>query len=313
MCPNLNKRKIAATYIFTGKGKPLKNGIVICENDGTVLDIIDSSDNLTEQTGLEFYSGILVPGFVNACCRFEPSQQQQEASSEQTVSDSSPNAAGHPESVVNKKLFSGFSRKMWFNGIAAVGDISDTPVTFPERNSIQYHNIKLFVPRPDNLRLDVSHKKKSAEYTSGITQVENRIFQVCNTCFEESKMPESRCSMKNNFVIVCPLSSLSVENRLPPMDFFRSENFSICIGTHSLEANPNISMLDEMFALQQNFPELTLTDLIPYACLNGAQALKINYWAGSLDQGKRPGINLISGIDFKNMKLTANSRIKRLM
>ena len=128
-------RKIAATYIFPGNGKPLKYGILVCENDGTVVETIDSLGRLNEQAGLEFYNGILVPGFVN---------------------------------------------------------------------------------------------------------------------------------------------------------------------------------FDEMLILQQKFPELTLDELIKWACFNGAQALKTGDCAGSFEKGKKPGVNLISGIDFKNMKLTGNSRVKQL-
>lgn len=133
-------RKIAATYIFPCNGKPLKYGIIVCENDGTVVEIIDTSGVLSEQAGLEFYSGILVPDFENS-------------------------------------------------------------------------------------------------------------------------------------------------NRT----------------------------LAEMLVFQQNSPELTLEELIKWACLDSAQALKIDNWAGSFEKGKKPGVNLISGIDFKNMKLTGNSRVKRLI
>jgi len=64
-------RKIAATYIFTGEQAPIKNGILISEPDGTIVDIIDNNGELKEEAGLEFYSGILVPGFVNTHCHLE--------------------------------------------------------------------------------------------------------------------------------------------------------------------------------------------------------------------------------------------------
>lgn len=308
-------RKIAATYIFTGNGRPLKNGIIVCENDGTVFDIIDSSGNLSEQTGLEFYSGILIPGFVNICCQFELSHLQG-VISEKTVINSSQKETNHIKSVVfynNGEIFYKFNRKMLFNGIVAVGDISDTLTTVSVRSKIKYHNIKLFVPQPNNLGFDFSHQKNSLEYTSKIIQVENRIFLIDSTFFEEIEMLKNCCTSEQNFLILCPISSLLIGNQLPPVEFFRHKSFHICIGTYSLGSNHNISILDEMLVLQQNFPELTLEELIKYVCLNSAQALKIDDWAGSFEKGKKPGINLISGIDFKNMKLTENSKIKRLI
>ena len=64
-------RKISATYIFPGNKPPLKNGILICDDDGKILELIDTGGQLTEQAGLEYYSGILVPGFVNTHCHLE--------------------------------------------------------------------------------------------------------------------------------------------------------------------------------------------------------------------------------------------------
>ena len=34
---------------------------------------------------------------------------------------------------------------------------------------------------------------------------------------------------------------------------------------------------------------------------------------GSFEKGKIPGVNLISGVDFKQMKLSSNSKVKRLI
>jgi len=57
-------RKISATYIFPGNKPPLKNGILVCNDDGKILDLINTGGQLKEEAGLEQYSGILVPGFV---------------------------------------------------------------------------------------------------------------------------------------------------------------------------------------------------------------------------------------------------------
>ena len=58
-------RKIAATYIFPLTRPPLKFGILTCTCNGSILDLIDTEGILHEQAGLEFYSGIIVPGCIN--------------------------------------------------------------------------------------------------------------------------------------------------------------------------------------------------------------------------------------------------------
>ncbi len=60
----MNQRKITANYIYTAVGKPLKNGILVLENN-TIVDIIDRQNDVTEIANLEFYGGMLVPAFIN--------------------------------------------------------------------------------------------------------------------------------------------------------------------------------------------------------------------------------------------------------
>ncbi len=60
----MNQRKITANYIYTAIGKPLKNGILVLENN-TIVDIIDRENDVTEIANLEFYGGMLVPAFID--------------------------------------------------------------------------------------------------------------------------------------------------------------------------------------------------------------------------------------------------------
>ena len=59
-------RKIAATYIFPVSSPPLKYGILILDDQEKILEVKDTGGKLHEEAGLEYYNGILVPGFVNA-------------------------------------------------------------------------------------------------------------------------------------------------------------------------------------------------------------------------------------------------------
>jgi cytosine/adenosine deaminase-related metal-dependent hydrolase len=113
--------------------------------------------------------------------------------------------------------------------------------------------------------------------------------------------------------VFCPNSNLYIENQLPPVFLFRKENLNICLGTDSLASNHELSVLAEMITLQIHFPEIKLEELVCWATLNGAKALKMENRFGSFEVGKNPGVNLISGIDFKTMKLTEKSKVKRLI
>ena len=66
-----------------------------------------------------------------------------------------------------------------------------------------------------------------------------------------------------------------------------------------------------MYTLQQNFPSLNISRLIEWATINGAKFLGIDADKGTLEPGKTPGLNLISGLD--NGKIVADTVVKRLV
>ena len=62
-------KTIAAQYVFTNTGDPIKNGAVTYDDaTGKILEI----EPLTAETAnTPYYNGVLVPGFVNAHCHLE--------------------------------------------------------------------------------------------------------------------------------------------------------------------------------------------------------------------------------------------------
>lgn len=61
-------RKISANYLFPVNGAPVRNGYVVVDDNGTV---VETGALEKECADTEFYNGILVPGFVNAHCHSE--------------------------------------------------------------------------------------------------------------------------------------------------------------------------------------------------------------------------------------------------
>ncbi|MDA3883742.1 MAG: amidohydrolase family protein [Bacteroidales bacterium] len=153
-------RKIRAHYIFDGF-RFRKNAQLVVSDDGVVQDIYSVPEPIEEEAGVEFYAGIISPGFVNAHCHLELSNLQTHI----------PQKTGLPDfvsSVARLKKEIPFSEDacketdelMWNNGIVAVGDISNFSDTFAlkETSPIQYHTfIELF---------DL-HEDSRAEYERG--------------------------------------------------------------------------------------------------------------------------------------------------
>ena len=109
----------------------------------------------------------------------------------------------------------------------------------------------------------------------------------------------------------CPNANLYIGGRLPKVELFIREGFDITVGTDSLASNDALCILSELKTLHQHFPSLKFADTIAWATLNGARFLKIDDTIGSIEKGKKPGLNLITRTD--GMELTAESEVQKLV
>ena len=110
---------------------------------------------------------------------------------------------------------------------------------------------------------------------------------------------------------ICINANQYIEQALPPIDLFRKHQGRLVVGTDSLASNWSLSILDELKTITRHFPHIPLAELLQWSTRNGAQALQMDDRLGNFDQGKQPGVVLLSQIE--NGKLTASSRIERLL
>ncbi len=99
---------------------------------------------------------------------------------------------------------------------------------------------------------------------------------------------------KNLFWCFCANANLYIENKLPEINNFISENCKIVIGTDSLASNHNLSIIDEINVLLKNFESVSLENILQWSTYNGALALGIENNFGSFIQQKNSGLNLLS-------------------
>ncbi|MGC6489946.1 MAG: amidohydrolase family protein [Flavobacteriales bacterium] len=140
-------RFLTADILFTAKNSPLKNGVVVVNDTGLILDILDLSK--VQPDLLEYFPGALCPGFINTHCHLELSHLFQEI-------DKHTGLPKFIKSIVSKRNFpedkileciDSADKTMYNNGIVAVGDISNTSLSFStkEDSHIFYHTfIELF-------------------------------------------------------------------------------------------------------------------------------------------------------------------------
>jgi len=163
--------------------------------------------------------------------------------------------------------------------------------------------------------MDISHFKPQARNSmqSIIPLLTNKqeVLMVHNTCTNLKDIYFlKRFDRKINWCF-CPNANLYIEGKLPKINLFVDQGFNITLGTDSLASNHGLSILSEMQAIRHKFPAISTTKLMEWATINGAEFLGIDTQKGTLEVGKTPGLNLITGVDGLN--LTSESKVKRLI
>ncbi len=184
-----------------------------------------------------------------------------------------------------------------------------------EENKLYRYKQGSFLEFYEDLGLDIEFFKPQARNSlqSIVPLLSNRqnVLMVHNTFTSMKDVYFIRRFDKKINWCFCPEANLYIENALPKVNIFAHHGFNITLGTDSLASNTKLCMLNEMRVLQQNFPELTLDCLVEWATLNGAKFLGIEDDKGSIEVGKTPGLNLISGLD--RFKITPETKVQKLV
>jgi cytosine/adenosine deaminase-related metal-dependent hydrolase len=109
---------------------------------------------------------------------------------------------------------------------------------------------------------------------------------------------------------LCPRSNDYISGLRPPAELLRNNKLNICIGTDSLASNRSLSMVDELHLLGESIP---LEERLQWATSGGAAALALDHEFGTLAPGRKPGVVLLTGVDFSTLQLRADAKTRRLV
>jgi len=140
----------------------------------------------------------------------------------------------------------------------------------------------------------------------------NTIF-VHNTFAGADAINKIKTTDEHPFLCLCPNANLYIENQLPDIPLIQNSDIPITLGTDSLASNNSLSILEEMKTIQHHFPDIPFHEILNWATINGAGALKLDNNFGSITVGKKPGINLVENMDLKNLKLLPESIVRKLI
>lgn len=115
---------------------------------------------------------------------------------------------------------------------------------------------------------------------------------VHNTVTSKADITFAKQHHGNLYWCLCPQANLYIENTLPDVELFISEDLKITLGTDSLASNHQLNILAEMKTLQ-SLKKVEFEKLLQWATINGAEFLGLEDIFGSIEVGKSPGLNLI--------------------
>ena len=134
-------RKLAADNIFTGYEMLGHDVVLIVDNAGEVIDLINEID---AGENIERYKGILSPGFINCHCHLELSHMKgiiPEHSGMVGFLLAVMSSRNNAEEKIQEAIIAA-ENEMKRNGIVAVGDICNTDHTVSQKkiSPVYYHN-----------------------------------------------------------------------------------------------------------------------------------------------------------------------------
>ena len=145
-------RKISAQYVIPGDGRILNRAIIEADNSGKILNIKDTGGKMPEESCLEFYNGVIVPGFVNTHSHIELSHLHGRIEKGHDLGFFVKNISWLGKETCHEDIIKAADREMYLNGIVACGDISNRTISagVKKNSNIDYYTfVELYGSNPD--------------------------------------------------------------------------------------------------------------------------------------------------------------------
>ncbi len=368
----------------------MRGGVITVSADGTILDL-HAEEQVDSLAGVEFYSGILIPGLVNAHSHLELSYLKGTIKPGGGFVEFAAGMSTQRGRFTSKERIAAAAyqdARLWAEGVEAVGDVCNGSTTFElkTRSHIRYLNfLELFglgcsstaplqsvamqattaglttvitphatyslnrdafsasiAAGPTALPLSIHFMETPDEaelfhdrgalrqwydqrglttdftdrYASPAARIvaeipaSRKVMLIHNTCVTEAEVDLLQAHFGENLTwVLCPRSNRHITGLTPPETLLRRKGVRIALGTDSLASNSDLSLIEEL----KCFPNTPLEELLRSATLTGAEALGLEDTLGSFEEGKRPGIVRLTGVDLQHRRLTPEATTRRIL
>ena len=297
-------RKISANLIIPVSSPPLPNGIVLLDEKGKVLEVKDTGGRLREEAGLEFYSGVILPGFVLPWVRLPEM----------------------PESLA------GLDRALMRNGIRGAGVIlaesglNREGLELMRASAVSYHPIIELDALPGEEDFEVFNRgvellsRAWNEFSLSGTLVPGRnlddlselkrYIREYNAVHEHMRVPGYDTGIPG--AALTERASTSRSGNVKDAASLKGEDDPDILPGKPLEYPPENS-LNILKKMQTSRPDADLLRVLRCYTLEAAGRIFEKDVLGSLEQGKSPGLNLVSGIETGNLRMTGKTSLRILV
>ena len=152
--------------------------------------------------------------------------------------------------------------------------------------------------------------KTSLNSIKDLLPKELKTLLVHNTITRLDELLSLSLKLDSPYWCLCPNANWYIERRIPNIDDFITSNAKVTLGTDSLSSNWGLSILSEMKRINEHYPKTPTVTLLKWGTQNGAELLGVDSKFGTLEKGKSPGINLITGLS--NGEITESSEVVKL-
>ena len=275
-------RKISANHILPISSAPLRNGIIRLDTKCRILELIDTGGRLHEESGLKFHNGIIIPGFVLPWLRLDDVAESVEE----------------------------LDRELIRNGIKGVGVIlRENTVTNDgfermRKSPLIYHPIIELCPEPGEGEFEVFNR--GIDLASNAWNEFNLSCSLtsCPSAMEHSDLGKYLREYNSSHRHVSPPKNpiVNIQTGVPRQD-----------PDVSLQPYSSKSPLNLMNWLPFSHPDKNLKELLPALTIDAAAAIFEDELLGSIEPGKQPGLNLITGLDPETLRPGAKTSLHVLV